>query len=104
MQSQNSGPKMRQGLQNLLMLGSHNHKRVQPQRGGQQVGINPCLLSSLNKNMCENSKQWVRSHPISTRLMLQQQQIWSYQTANNKWALTHVCQTPQQTVTVTDSK
>jgi hypothetical protein len=56
------------------------------------MGINPHLLGSLNKNKCENSKQWVRSHPISTRLILPQQQIWCQQTANNKWASTHVCQ------------
>ena len=28
MQSQNSGQRIGQGLQNLLVLGSHNHKRV----------------------------------------------------------------------------
>ena len=45
----NSGQRMGQGLQNLSVLGSHNHKRVWPQHGGQQVGINPCLLSSLGQ-------------------------------------------------------
>jgi hypothetical protein len=88
-----SRQRMGQGLQNSLVLGSHNHKRVWPQHGRQQVGINPRLLGSLNQKRCENSKQLVGSHPISTRLMLPQQQIWSYQMANNKWALTHVCQT-----------
>ena len=49
MQPQNSGQKIRQGLQNLLMLGSHNHEKVWPQHGRQQVGINPRLLGSLNQ-------------------------------------------------------
>jgi hypothetical protein len=56
------------------------------------VGINPHLPGSSDKKRCENNKQLVGSHPISTRLMLPQQQIWSRQTANNKWALTHVYQ------------
>jgi hypothetical protein len=49
MQPQNSGQKMGQDLQNLLVLGSNNHKRVWPQHGRQQVGINPHLLGSLNQ-------------------------------------------------------
>ena len=56
------------------------------------MGINPRLLGSLSQRRRENSKQLVRSHPISTRLILPRQQIWCQQTANNKWALTHVCQ------------
>jgi hypothetical protein len=48
MQPQNSGQKMGQDLQNPLMLGSHNHKRIWPQHGRQQVGINPRLLGSPN--------------------------------------------------------
>jgi hypothetical protein len=83
---------MGQDLQNLSVLGSHNHKRVWPQHGGQQVGINPRLLGLLGQKICENSKQLVGSHPISTRLILPQQQIWCQQTTNNKWASTHVCQ------------
>ena len=47
-QPQNSGQKMGQDLQNLLMLGSHNHKRMWPQHGRQQVRINLCLLGSPN--------------------------------------------------------
>jgi hypothetical protein len=58
----NGRQRMRQGLQNPLVLGSHDH-----------------------------NKQLVGSHPISTRLILPQQQTWCHQTANNKWALTHVC-------------
>jgi hypothetical protein len=63
---------MGQDLQNLSVLDSHNHKRVWPQHGRQQVEINPRLLSSLNQKGCENSIQRVRSRPISTRLMLPQ--------------------------------
>jgi hypothetical protein len=68
---------MGQDLQNLLVLGSHNHKRVWPQRGRQQVEINPRLLDSLNQERCENNKQQVGSHSISTGIMLLQQQIWN---------------------------
>ena len=35
MKPQNSGQKMGQDLQNPLMLGSHDHKRMWPQHGGQ---------------------------------------------------------------------
>ena len=46
----------------------------------------------LIKKRCENSKQLVESHPISTRLMLPEQQTWCHQTTNNKWASTHIYQ------------
>jgi hypothetical protein len=48
MQPLNSGQNMGRDLQNSLVLGPQNHKRVWPQCGGQQMGINPCLLGSPN--------------------------------------------------------